>query len=144
MGIVEPGGFMSKRAVAMVLSCFFLLTLCGCLTTKKEQKYLKMVNQVPLDFVLDNENGELAWIRAQKFIAKYVSSPLKIVTPHVIQTETTHDFFQNDVYYSITRTPVKDGQRFEIQCSPMRASDAHMLAHYMQTGELPHPNLIGW
>jgi hypothetical protein len=125
---------------------------CGCALqvqlTPEEKAYLKRVQSTPLRVSVHLDEDQQAWGRAQTFVAKY--SPFRIQTATDFVLQTYHISDRVSWSYSITRSPGKSDVIFEVACTPTNSflsgdyasRNAHILAHYIKTGELPYPHLI--
>jgi len=147
--------------IFLMLTCL-LLTACVIAQpdymvnpTPDESLYMEKVRAQPLEFELPEADAAVAWGRAQSFIGQYSSMKLQIVTDYVIQTyNPTHDTYHRNYGYYVTKTPSEGSVKMSVQCigyyqwgmdgRPYPAIDlnAHILAHYLKTGELPYPHLI--
>jgi hypothetical protein len=123
--------------------------LIGCVTLKPEQKaYLAKAAAFPNTFRVPKTNSDLAWQRAQVFVANYSSMKIQTSTPNVLETYTP---FGSDVTfgYSINRLDVGDSTEFNVKCvygnmfsGGDAVNNAHLAALYIATGEMLHPELI--
>lgn len=150
-----------------ILSLLMFLTLTGCgigifaipnyftNPTPDERLYMEKVRAQPLEFEISEIEAKTAWGRAQSFIGQYSSMKLQIVTDYVIQTyNPTFDAYRRNFGYYVTKTPIGNNVKISVQCLgeppkteygepfPTIELNAHILAHYIKTGELPFPQLI--
>jgi hypothetical protein len=113
----------------------------------EEEAYLAAVRATPLVVSLPKDQADDGWGRAQSFVGKYSSMKVQVATDYVLQTFNPASPAIDFGYY-ITRTPLGDQVEFDVKCvagnSFTRDSatlNAHVLAHYIQTGEL-NPKFI--
>jgi hypothetical protein len=151
---------MGKIIVAIV--GLTLSVLIGCATQSaapqhrvllpEEQTYLDKVMLTPLEFVIPKTEANDAWGRAQSFISKFSGMKLQTVTEFVIQTYTPTSsdgeaYYSGYCGYQVTKTPMGDNIQITVQSMAGRMftklanRNAHILAHYIKTGEL-NSNLI--
>lgn len=128
-----------------------------------EQAYINKVKMFPLEFSVSNAEAIDAWHRAESFISRF--SLMKhqtgrgyIIPTYFMKYQTgreylipTYNSSQLGVSfgYCVTMTPLKELVRFSVQCNAenvFKAANAninaHILAYYMETGDLPYPRLI--
>jgi len=126
-----------------------LLGACAKPMTPSEQQYLAQVMETPLEFTMPAHEADAAWGRAQSFIGKHSELKFLVVTDHVMNTYKPRG--SEMVFgYSATRTPMQgDDVEIAVQCETGNGyaarkaqRNAHILANYIQTGALPHPELI--
>lgn len=137
------------RNIIFLLVGFLLLSCAASRTlTREEADYVLAVKRFPLEFEITKDEADEAWGRAQSFIGKYSSMKLQTVTDYVIQTYNPGSTDYKFGYY-VTKTPLGDNTQFSIQCicnnwfaGDDRNRNAHILAWYIKTGELPYPHLI--
>ena len=140
--------------------------------TGDKLSYLQKVRQIPTDFEVSASEISTIWGRAQSFIAQYSSMKQQIVTDSVIQTYNpvlVDAANQNlDFGYSVIRTPINDRFKISVQCmhfafpgqlmrhttdgevkllteqnlTEICRDNAHILAHYLKTGDLPYPEIL--
>ena len=130
--------------IFMIGNCTnFLLNL-----TPEEQAFLDKANAFPLEFTVSNEDAEMAWGRAQSFIGRFSSMKLQTATDYVIQTYNPSSSGVSYGYY-VTKTPLGGSTQFNVTCNTGNLfamadaqSNAHILAYYMNTGELVNPKVI--
>lgn len=148
--------------VFLIFVCF-LLTGCAAFAipkyltnpTPEESLYMEKVRDQPLEFEISESDVKTAWGRAQSFIGQYSSMKIQIATDYVIQTyNPTFDGLNRSFGYYVTKTPMGDNAKISIRCLgeppntfdgkpfPTVELNAHILAHYIKTGELPYPHLI--
>lgn len=118
----------------------------------EEQTYLDKVWAFPLTFTVSKAEAEEAWGRAQSFLARFSGMQLQVLTDFVIETYDPLTVGYG-FGYSIVKTPMSEEVQISVQCRPgvpltrlWGSSDAernaHILAYYMKTGELPYPRWI--
>jgi hypothetical protein len=140
-----------KKLFLISLLCFSFLWM-GCMqdivNDPKQVEYLAKVNAFPLEFEVSKDIATDAWGRAQSFIGRFSSMKLQSATDYMIQTYNPTDNGVN-YGYNITKTPLKDTVQITVQCSSNNmfaggdaTKNAHILAYYISSGELPYPNLI--
>jgi hypothetical protein len=128
-----------------------------------EQAYIDKVKVFPLEFSVSNAEATDAWHRAESFIGRF--SLMKhqtgrgyIIPTHLIPDQTGRDYLIPTYNsselgvsfgYYVTMTPMKELVQFSVQCNAenvFKATNAcvnaHILAYYMETGDLPYPKLI--
>jgi hypothetical protein len=115
--------------------------------TPAEEEYLSKVMQAPLEFSIPKDKSEEVWGRIQSFIGRYSSMKIQVATDYVLQTYNPQESAVDFGYYA-NRTPQGDEVGFEVRCicgnmfsGKDRDRNAHILAHYAQTGEII-PRLI--
>jgi hypothetical protein len=108
------------------------------------QAYDRRVMRQPTSFSDPIKDSEVAWSRAQQFIATLSSFRVQTSTDYVIQTYMMKSAWPK-YGYSVTRTNSADGDsvHYIVQCfctnmfSGDRAEyNAHALAWYMVSGEI--------
>jgi hypothetical protein len=139
------------------------LLLAGCVQsefvtpsyTSPQQAYIDKAMASPLDVNVGKNQIEDAWGRTQAFISKYSDMKLQTVSDYSIQTFNSYRIFMYG--YTATKTPTKDGFTITVDCSSAASHthsteerilyavnlNAHILSYYVETGELPFPELIG-
>ena len=139
---------MRKIQNTSYISCI-LLFLFGCSyvntlsLSPQEKAYVSKVSQHSLEFTIPDSQVTNAWGRAQSFIGKYSYSKIKTATDYIIQTEEAGQSRPFD--YNVTKTIQKDSSQITVRCSPETPDgemNAHILAYYIEFGELPYPRLI--
>lgn len=138
-----------RKAVIIILALF---VLSGCTSismknlTPEERSYFEKVEAFPLEFIIPKIEADDAWGRAQSFIGRFSSMKLQTVTDFVIQTYNPSDI---KFGYYVTKTPMDDDIQITVQCitegwfsGDDARRNAHILAYYMKTGELPNPKFI--
>lgn len=137
------------RRIAALGPLVFLGT--SCVTLSPEQKaYVDTVMRQPTTFRVSKAQAEETWGRGQSFIGQHSSMKIQVATDYVLQTYNPSDqSYGIDYGYYLTRTPAGEDVGFNVRCltNNMFAGgdanrNAHILAHYMVTGELPYPGLI--
>lgn len=136
------------KKLIVILSLFLLSCASTIIYSKEQSDYLVKIRQFPLEFEMPKEQVEEAWGRAQSFIGRYSSMKLQIVTDYVIQTYNPVGIGAEFGYY-VTKTPMGVMVQFTVQCNVNNSllndhamDNAHILASYIKTGELPYPYLI--
>jgi tetratricopeptide (TPR) repeat protein len=116
--------------------------------TSDERIYLEKVKAFPLEFTIPINEVEVAWGRTQSFIGRFSSMKLQIVTDYIIQTYNPPKGEISFGYY-VTKTPIGNNVKITVICitgDPLgegaASLNAHILAYYIKTGELPYPRLI--
>lgn len=131
--------------------------------TIKANAYLTKVEAIPLRFRVADDSMDAVWARGREFVQRY-SSGL-----HYYESETTLGTSPGEKFsYEVGRSreegiwwvgvacsapwpcgqPFLDHHGIEIPNAPGSAHpagaerNAHILAYYLQTGELPHPGFI--
>jgi hypothetical protein len=128
-----------------------LLVAAGCAgmqLSSSEQAYLRRVLSTPLRFEIPEYSVGEAWTRAQVFIENYGSTRLRAVTDTLIQSAPPGGRGLG-FRYQIRRVPQEQTSTITVEVlaadarsGPLANRNARILADYMQTGELPYPNLI--
>ena len=122
--------------------------------TSEQQTYVDNIMARPLEVSIAKNEITDAWGRAQSFIAKYSDLKLQVVTDYSVQTYNSYRIFMFG--YSATKTPTKGGFTISVNCSSADSLNrttrewiekdlnlnAHILAYYVETGELPYPEMI--
>ncbi len=156
-----------KLETRFMLLSLVLFTWAGCAGmpntrrdrfTAEQLAYVPQLEQVSLEFELAKTDVPDAWGRAQSFIATHSSMKLQLVTDYILQTYNPTGW--GDYGYYVTKTPAGDKVQITIRglagvdtvlWGSFKASErgpskpltnARILAHYMQTDKLPHPELI--
>lgn len=152
---------MVKNRMAGVAAIAATL-LSGCVHTAfvkpnyslLQQSYVDKVMACPLEVGFGKDQIQDAWGRAQAFIAKYSDMKLQVVTDYSIQTYNPERIFMFG--YAATKIPTKEGFTIDVDCdsaaSLSRSTkerlksvinlNAHIFSYYVETGELPFPELI--
>jgi hypothetical protein len=119
-----------------------------------QQAYIEKVMASPLEVNIKKSQIEDAWGRTQAFIAKYSDLKIQTVSDYSIQTYNSYRIFMYG--YTAIKTPAKDGFTITVNCisanSLSRSTrekmqdaldlNAHIFSYYVETGELPFPELI--
>lgn len=126
-----------------------LVFAAGCATMTPAQKsYMAKVNAAPTTFRIPKSQSDNAWQRAQVFVSKHSSMKVQTATSNILETFNPSS---SDVSfgYNINRLDVGDSTEFSVSCvtgnifaGGQATDDAHICADYIQTGELPYPELI--
>ena len=145
---------MFKKFVNLTSIVVVIFMIGNCTTnmllnlTPEEQAFLNKANAFPLEFIVSNEDAEMAWGRAQSFIGRFSSMRLQTITDYVIQTYNPSSSGVAYAYY-VTKTPLGDSTQFNVTCNTGNLfamadaqSNAHILAYFMNTGELANPKVI--
>ncbi|MEO6046012.1 MAG: hypothetical protein ABIQ57_00925 [Candidatus Kapaibacterium sp.] len=135
------------------LLIFLALTvISGCATVlpPEQSAYMEKVRAFPLEFSMPKTAEHDAWGRAQTFIGKHSSMKLQTATDFVINTY--NPLSASDIGYNITKTPHGDSIDLSVEAiggkddfhlwASERNDNAHILAWYIESGELPYPKLI--
>jgi len=125
--------------------------------TLAQQTYLLKLRTEPTDFDMDPQAAEDAWERANAFVDMYGGMRIRNANAFEIKTFTSvapAGFVPKDcsAAYLVTREPEGERYRFSIRtavsapdwvpCELGRQRNALILAQYLRTGDLPHPELI--
>ncbi len=139
-----------KRVSRMGFTLLTLIVLASCASSQlssSEQDYLRRILSTPTEFEIPEDSVQQAWMRAQSFIETYGTSGLQNVTDTIIRTTPPNRGV--GFRYTVTRTPQGQTSRISIEVlaadlrsGPVADRNARILADYMQTGELPYPDLI--
>ena len=138
----------------LLMSSFIALIATGCSHTgmmnlsPDEEVYMARVNQFPLEFSISKADAPDAWGRAQSFIRKYCSMNLQYATDYLISAYSA-TLSEVRFRYYVTKTPMSNEVQILVQCNTgfmYTGGDAnlnaHILAYYIKTGDLPYPQLI--
>lgn len=127
------------------------VSLTACMTTAMNKMtpegkaFYEKAKVHPTSFMISKDQGADVWGRAQSFISEHSSVKLQTTTDYVIETYNP----QYGYGYKVTKAP--SGQEFKITVNclsgdflnHLRAEDnAHILAHYLKTGELPPDGVV--
>jgi len=122
--------------------------------TSEQQAYVDNIMARSLEVSVGKDKIADAWGRAQAFIARYSDLKLQVATDYSIQTYNSDRIFM--FAYSATKTPTKDGFTILVDCSSASSLsrstrewlsndldlNAHIFGYYVETGELPYPEMI--
>ena len=122
--------------------------------TLNQQAYVDNIMTRSLEINIEKGKIVDAWGRAQAFISKYSDMKLQAATDYSIQTVDSPRIFMFG--YSATKTPTKDGFTITVDCESANSLsgstrkwllndlnlNAHILGYYVETGELPFPEMI--
>jgi hypothetical protein len=132
------------------LMLLVLLIAAGCgglQLSEPEQAYLRKILTTPTEFEIPEQSVAEAWERAQVFIENYGSTGLQAVTDTLILSASPGRGL--GFRYEVRRVPQEQTSRITVtviaadqRSGPLASRNAGILADYMQTGELPYPNLI--
>lgn len=147
------------RTVVTAIAALVVVSITGCARisgvlfgTPAEREYAERVRATESTFYVSTDRSDDTWAAAQTWLALYSSRPLKVITPWVLQTEIPED--QTQYGYTVTRLPQKGAHLYTVRCYRQRAWAGYttlqenanwnekVLSYYLQTGELPFPNLI--
>lgn len=126
-----------------------VVLLGGCVTLSPAQEaYLRKVMATPLTVEMTKTEAVDAWGRAQSFLGQYSSMKIQTATDYVLQTY--NPMGSGISYgYNVTKTPAGDRVRITVVCGTNNMfaggdadRNAHILAHYIKSGDLSHPELI--
>ena len=149
---LSKGGKM-KNVIRLFLLLMILTVFCSFCSrmdlTPEEQEYLSNVKRTSLKFTINEEDiVTVWWTRTQSFLGQYCHKQIVKINEEIIETEEPKN--RKDGYgYIITKK--NDGGKFNIKvvCITKNSMNddfanrnAHILAYYMQTGELSCPDLI--
>ncbi len=131
---------MKKLSLLPILVLFIISCAAPPPLTIEQQA----VMDHPLTFDVPKADSDEAWLRAQAFIAKYAT--MKIQTTTEVLVETYAPTNERDRYgYKVTRMPGADADEFDVICvagygidkfAKYNVKNAHVLAHYITTGEI--------
>lgn len=140
------------RSFHFTLGICSLLIIAGCSTSHYERKYLRRVDEVPLTFQVPQSSADSAWQRAKYFVATYTSRKIEQMDDSSIVCERPSFFdllLTSNYGYFVSRSSDGTSTRFTVDCfsgtPPLWSQsrhNAHILADYIRTGNLPYPNLI--
>ena len=152
---------MKTRMLAIFIATAFVF---GCahvhshyvkpIYTSEQQAYIDNIMARSLEINIERDKIADAWGRAQAFIAKYSDLKLQVATDYSIQTYNSDRIFMFG--YSATKMPTKDGFTISVDCSSAYSLsrstrewlsndlnlNTHILRYYIETGELPYPEMI--
>jgi hypothetical protein len=115
--------------------------------TSEEKEYLKRAKASPITFLMSKSEAEDAWKRIQSFTSQYSNIKLQTENGDLLVRLNTPT---KDHYYgcAVIRTPIQEKIQISIAylyCPSLYRSNAeiyaHILAHYIKTGEL-YPELL--
>jgi hypothetical protein len=168
---IEPERRLAMNRSFWLPLALSMLALCaGCSRTSEittlsseEQAYVDKVKMVPLEISVPSRDATDAWHRAESFISRFTLMKHQTVgtsiipsyflkaesgKEHLMQTPSSSELGVTFGYH-VTMTPLPEVVTFKVEClteNVSRATDAsvnaHILASFMQTGDLPYPNLI--
>jgi len=148
--------------IKVLVVAMAVVVLAACAATQyvkpayssEQQAYVDSIMGRPLELNIEKAKVGDAWGRAQAFVSKYSDMKLQIATDYSIQTVDSYRIFMFG--YSVTKTPTKDGFTITVDCNSANSLsgstrdwllkdmnlNAHILAYYIETGELPYPEMI--
>ena len=140
------------KAIKYGLFLLLLVSFMGCAVfspfSAEQQLYLDKALSQPLEFKILKSEVETAWERAQTFISQYSSMKILGVTDLGIETHNPPGT-EIKFGYFVYKKPAGDNFNISVKCicgnSLMAKAvnrNAHILAYYIKTGELPNPELI--
>jgi hypothetical protein len=154
---------LMKTLRAMLAGAVGAMVLTGCepmesrRATPDQMAWLARINQEPLEFEIPKADAADAWERGRSFFSLYSTMKIQLDTDYALQTYNAklgsrRSRERRKVYYgySVTKFLLKDTVRLAVSCNTKSFSfgegentqNAHILAHYLRTGELPYPDLI--
>ncbi len=137
-----------------LLTVVLLVVSAGCSSTltSDEQAYLDRAMEHPTIFTMLKTDRFTAWKRAAAWINTYSVEPLDEVKDDVLRTKPAGSGtdFETSYGYEVTRKPVGDDRiEVAVSCSvsnmfygEQAKTNAHLLAYYIGTGDLPSPNVV--
>jgi hypothetical protein len=140
-----------KRTLPFVIA-LATLAACSSLTlSPAEQSYLNNIRYQPLAFAVAKDQATAVWERALQWVRAYSTMPIKDVTETTIVTTMPQSGGQYG--YKIRREDAGEKVEFSVEClhrigeidfstRDNAVQNSRILANYLQTGELPHPDLI--
>jgi hypothetical protein len=160
---------MKRRSwVTLALSIFALYAGCSQTSdvsrlSSDEQAYIDKVKMFPLEISVPNAQATDAWHRAESFISRFTLMKHQTVGTSIIpsyflngqpgrenlmQTPSSSELGVSFGYH-VTMKPLSEVVQFNVQCiteigskQADASANAHILAYYMKTGDLPYPKLI--
>lgn len=155
----------------IIAASLFLMTGCALKVkdiaySQDHKSYIDVVTSGPLVFDILKPKSDDAWARAISWINDYSELKIQSVSDYHVSTFDTFVGSGGGMVgpsYTVARSPVRDRTRFTITYSDgwenyrgkeqyasrsikleMEAAqiNAHILADYIRTGELPFPELI--
>ncbi len=114
----------------------------------EQTEYINAVNSTPLQFTVTKENIDTAWGRVNSFISMYSSFKIQLSNDWTVET-----YFIRTAgikyAYKVVKTPNRDEYIITVECkctnmfmTKEENRNAHILAYYIQTGNLPYPRMI--
>ncbi len=88
----------------------------------------------PLKFMMPKSQRDVAWERAQVFIANWTTYSLS-VNPTVIQTVVPSQFAPRSVEFSVTRLGQGSNDEYTVWCSQQTYGPGWQLAYFVHTGD---------
>jgi hypothetical protein len=150
---------MKRTFVTYAALCLFTaaILISGCATVnsrpipnQEDQEFMRLVWEEPLEFELPaGEAANIAWNRAQVFVAKY-GTTLNMVEDFLIQTTFPVYARYNDsivmVRYAVTRLNENNKSYFSVSAYAVGAQttatlNGKMLVRYMKSGDI-RPHLV--
>ena len=126
--------------------------------TPEQQAYLQEVKEQPLSFEIPKSDSNDAWSRAQAFVARFSARHIYKMSDMALEThdptsEKTRLGTKRTITlaYRASRLPIGEKFQFEVICfGPdngdriLKAADrnARIMANYVSTGKMPHPELV--
>lgn len=122
--------------------------------TENQRSYIEKVRGTSTQFEIQKAEGEQAWGRTVSFVGKYAGMKIQSATDYSISTFNSFvdEYAGCKMAYSVTKSPTNSGYTFNVDvdsaslgtkaCVLGKERNAYILSHYIQTGELPHPELI--
>lgn len=146
-----------RYAAALVAVALPLLAGCAAApvaSSPEQTAFLESIASEPTEFEMSREESNDGWGRAQTFLAKYSTMKIQNVSDSVVETfNPTPDAFNPGYGYRITRAIQSGKSHYTVECfngnayTPgklvaLPARNARILARYIRTGDLPHPELV--
>jgi len=136
------------KRIAVLLIGLLVLSCAAMQLSPEQTEYINIVNSTPLQFTVTKENIDTAWGRANSFIATYSSFKIQNANEWLIETYYIH--LSNIMYaYKVVKVPKNNEYTIMIECKSTNMfmgqeqnRNAHILAYYIQTGNLPYPKMI--
>lgn len=148
-----------------LLAALFTFGCASNLVMKTEQlseaqkSYLAKAMAQPLEFDSDKSKSDEIWGRATEFVANHSSMKIQIATDFLIETYNptsteTYGGTEMAYGYKVSRRPIGSKVHISVTCvstfhamylkelEATRDRNAHILAYFLVTGELPFPDLI--
>jgi len=134
----------------------------------EQQEYAGLVRAFPLSFEVSKQKAEEAWGRAVSWVGENSRMRIRVVSDYVVETaspNSTSGYMDNlpGYGYTVTRSPKGQAHVFNVKCDhgwwnyvgkerwatknikrkiENAELNAHILAHYIKSGEMPYPELI--
>jgi hypothetical protein len=142
---------MCSPLVAVLLA-ITLGSCSGSTLTPEEKEYQERAMNHPTVFTLLKSEERQVWERAVSWIRTYSNMPLAELTPTVIKTDAAGEGrdFELSFGYEVTKKDVgEDRIEVLVKCATNHMfygeqadENAHLLAYYIATGEVPSPRVV--